>query len=77
VTPSYKPSQQVNLDNWKAATWWLERRRSEDWGRHDRLDIVSSVRQLARAHHLSADEEAEAVAEAVRLMQEHARASRD
>jgi hypothetical protein len=63
--------------DWKAASWWLERQRHADWGKQDRLEIVTSVRELARAHHLSAEEEAEAVAEAVRLMQEHARAGRD
>lgn len=31
----------------KAAQWWLERRRSEDWGRIDRLEV--STRQQAEA----------------------------
>jgi hypothetical protein len=61
---------------WQASVWWLERRRSEDWGRRDRLEVIATVRQLAREHNLTAQEEAEAVAEAVRLMQEHARAAR-
>jgi hypothetical protein len=24
--------------NWTASAWWLERRRSDDWGRRDRLE---------------------------------------
>jgi hypothetical protein len=53
--------------NWTASAWWLERRRHEDWGRKDRLEIINSVRELARAS--GADEDA-AVAEAESFLKE-------
>lgn len=31
---------------WQAAAWWLERRRSSDYGRHDRTDVTVEVRRL-------------------------------
>jgi hypothetical protein len=65
--------QAINGNDWRAAAWWLERRRHDDWGRRDRIDLVATVRQLAREHGLSGDEEREAVAEAVRIMREAAR----
>jgi hypothetical protein len=65
--------QAVNADDWKAAAWWLERRRHDDWGRRDRLDLVATVRALAREHGLSSDEERAAVAEAAKLLRESAR----
>jgi hypothetical protein len=68
--------QAINSNDWRAAAWWLERRRHEDWGRRDRLELLTTIRELAREHGLSADEEREAVAEASRLIQEHGRAGR-
>jgi transposase len=53
--------------DWRAALAWLERRRHEDWGRKDRLEIIQSVRELARAN--GRDEEA-AVAEAEAILKE-------
>lgn len=53
--------------DWKAAAFWLSRRRSETWGETHRLEIIASVRELARA--AGADEEA-AVAEAEVFLRE-------
>lgn len=50
--------------DWKAAGWWLERRRHEDWGKRDKLEIVATIRRLVREAGLGEDVEAEAVAEA-------------
>ena len=55
---------------WQASAWWLERRRSDDWGKRDRLEIISSVRDLARRAGLSAEDEARAVQEAEQVLQE-------
>jgi hypothetical protein len=52
---------------WTASAWWLERRRHEDWGRKDRIEIINSVREMARA--AGADEDA-AVAEAEEYLKE-------
>lgn len=32
---------------WQASAWILERRHYQDWGRKDRVEIISSVRQMA------------------------------
>jgi hypothetical protein len=55
---------------WQASAWWLERRRSDDWGKRDRIEIISSVRDLARRAGLSAEDEALAVAEAEQVLAE-------
>lgn len=68
--------RQALESDWKAASWWLERRRHDDWGRRDRLDLVATVRMLAREHGLSTEEERAAVAEAERVMRESARDGR-
>lgn len=52
---------------WTASAWWLERRRHEDWGRRDKVEILATVRELARA--AGADEDA-AVIEAERFLKE-------
>jgi hypothetical protein len=42
---------------WGAATWWLERRRHEDWSRKQTMDVViTQVRELARATNHDEDE---------------------
>lgn len=56
--------------SWTASAWWLERRRHEDWGRKDRLEIVQTIRQLVRDAGLGDDVEAEAVAEAEQILKE-------
>lgn len=33
---------------WQAAAWWLERRRHEDFGRRDRVDMVVDVKREAQ-----------------------------
>lgn len=42
--------------NWTAAAWWLERRKSEDYARRERVDmsvdISGQVRKLAAEHGL-------------------------
>jgi len=55
---------------WQASAWWLERRRSDDWGKRDRVEIISSVRDLARRAGLSAEDEALAVQEAEQVLAE-------
>lgn len=56
--------------SWTASAWWLERRRHEDWGRKDRLEIVQTIRQMVRDAGLGEDVEAEAVAEAESILKE-------
>ena len=68
--------QAINANDWRAAAWWLERRRHDDWGRRDRIDLVATVRMLAREHGLTADEERDAVREAERIMRESGRGDR-
>lgn len=53
--------------NWTASAWWLERRRHQDWGRKDKLEIIASVREMARA--AGKDEQA-AVEEAEQILKE-------
>ena len=55
---------------WTASAWWLERRRHEDWGRKDRVNIVHVVRQMAEEAGLNEAETAEALAEAERYLKE-------
>jgi hypothetical protein len=52
---------------WTASAWWLERRRHQDWGRVDRVEVT--LRQ--QAEKLAADlglDPAEVIAEAERLV---------
>lgn len=53
--------------SWQASAWWLERRRHAEWGRKDRLEVVNSVREMAR--NAGANEEA-AVQQAERILAE-------
>lgn len=39
-----------------ASIFWLERRRHADWGKKDRIEVINSVRELAR--NANQDEEA-------------------
>jgi hypothetical protein len=59
--------QAAQSGTWTASAWWLERRRHQEWGRKDRIEIINSVRELARA--AGQDEDA-AVAEAERFLKE-------
>lgn len=54
--------------DWKAALAWLERRRPDDWARQDRIEIIGSVRELARREGWDAEEEALAVAEVEQML---------
>src|SRR5215471_17306683 len=65
--------QAINQGGWRAAAWWLEHRRHEDWGRRDRIELRATIQQLARDHALTPDEERVALAEAERLLREYAR----
>jgi hypothetical protein len=56
--------------SWTASAWWLERRRHEDWGKKDRLEITATIRQLVKDAGLGEDVEAEAVAEAQSILKE-------
>lgn len=58
---------------WQASAWWLERRRHEDWGKKDRIEVINSVRELARA--ANQDEEA-AVQAADQILRELRSAAR-
>jgi hypothetical protein len=60
----------AKLGNWTASAWWLERRRHEDWGRKDRVEIISTVRELARANGLTDEETDAAILEAERYLKE-------
>lgn len=33
--------------SWQAAAWWLERRKFEDYGRHERVDVTFDTRKEA------------------------------
>jgi hypothetical protein len=59
--------QAINAGGWRAAAWWLEHRRRDDWGATHRVEIIGSVRELARSAGI--DEDA-AVAEAEGILKE-------
>ncbi|HYW24191.1 MAG TPA: hypothetical protein VE953_08495 [Terriglobales bacterium] len=52
---------------WRAAAWWLEHRRRDEWGATHRVEIVHAVRDLARA--VGVDEDA-AILEAEAILKE-------
>lgn len=60
--------RQAAEKDWKAALAWLERRRPDDWARQDRVEIIGSVRELARREGWDAEEEALAVAEVEQML---------
>jgi hypothetical protein len=41
---------------WQAAAFWLERRRNKEWGKVDRTEVYTQVRELAVANNLDPDE---------------------
>jgi hypothetical protein len=64
-------AQAARGSTWQAAAWWLERRRPDDFGRRDRVDIElrMQVKRLAAELELS---EQDILAEAERLVATHA-----
>src|SRR5262249_28454299 len=52
---------------WQAAAWWLERRRPDDYGRRDRVDVELKLQLKRLAAELELDP-AEMLAEAERLV---------
>jgi hypothetical protein len=44
--------------NWTASAWWLERRRHQDWGKVDRVEITlrQEAERIASEHGLDPDE---------------------
>lgn len=54
--------------SWTASAWWLERRRHEEWGKKDRMEITATIRRLVREAGLGEDVEAEAIAEAESIL---------
>lgn len=56
---------------WTAAAWWLERRKWQDYGRHERVEVTLDVRK--EAERLAAElgiDSADAIAEAERILAE-------
>jgi hypothetical protein len=59
--------RQAFADDWKAAAFWLERRRNKEWGRQVKVELINTVREMARA--AGVDEDA-AVAEVEQILRE-------
>ncbi len=59
--------RQAARENWTAAAWWLERRKSQDWGKVVRVDIEARIRIMAERAGLDPDD---AVREAEHLLRE-------
>jgi hypothetical protein len=51
--------------NWTAAAWWLERRRPDDFGKRDRVEVTFDFRREAERLGLDPDQ---AIAEAERIL---------
>lgn len=60
---------------WQAAAWWLERRRSADYARHDKVDVNIDVRREAEriAATLDGVSAEQLIAEAERIVAEASR----
>ena len=57
----------ARMGNWTASAWWLERRRHQDWGKVDRVEVT--IRQVAEK--IAAEQgldPAELIAEAERIV---------
>ena len=59
--------QAITGGDWKAAAFWLERRRNKEWGRQVKVELINTVREMARA--AGVDEDA-AVAEVEQILKE-------
>ena len=59
--------RQAFTDDWKAAAFWLERRRNKEWGRQVKVELINTVREMARA--AGVDEDA-AIAEVEQILRE-------
>lgn len=59
--------QAFTAGDWKAAAFWLERRRNKEWGRQVKVELINTVREMARA--AGVDEDA-AVAEVEAILRE-------
>ena len=60
--------QRATVDSWQAAAWWLERRKHEDYGKRDRVDVSMDVRRAVESLTSDPAEIEAAVAEAERLV---------
>ena len=63
-----KLRQAVDAGSVTALTFWLERRRRDDWGRRVTLDLADEIRELVKAAGLGDDVADEAVAEAQEIL---------
>lgn len=66
-TDSVRVVRAAMRDHWQAAAWWLERRRAEDYGRVDRVELTlrQTAERLAAQIGVGADE---LIAEAERIV---------
>jgi pyruvate/2-oxoglutarate dehydrogenase complex dihydrolipoamide acyltransferase (E2) component len=53
---------------WQAAAWWLERRRSDDYARREKVDLEVYVRQRARELGLDENEAYESIRPRLKLV---------
>ena len=63
----------ASTGSWQASAWWLERRRHGEWGKRQTLEVIQSVREMARA--TGQDEDA-AVQQAQEILRELRAAAR-
>lgn len=68
----------VRDNTWTAAAWWLERRRPNDFARHDRVDVTWEIRREAArlAKTLDGVTAEELIADAERIVREASGADR-